>query len=231
MVDAGSYYVYNKNYFMIEFINTTKKYKNSTLALDNINLKIGDGDFIFLVGPSGAGKSTLLKLLIREERPSSGSLIVDEVDITKLPNRKLPTLRRNVGMIFQDFKLLLKKTVWENVAFTLEVCGERGESIKEKTNEVLGLVGLTDRANLYPNQISGGEAQRTAIARAAVLNPKVLLADEPTGNLDPQNAKEVMSLLDKLNKLGTTIIMATHKEEYINDKKHITVKILGGKVI
>ena len=217
-------------YSMIEFVNVTKKYKNGTTALDDVNLKIDEGQFIYLIGPSGAGKSTLLKLAIREEKPTSGKVLLDSIDVVKLPNRKIPKLRRNIGMIFQDFKLLLKKTVWENVAFALEVSGEATEPIKVKTSEVLNLVGLTDKSNLYPHQISGGEAQRAAIARAVVLNPKILLADEPTGNLDPKNASEVLMLLEKLNKMGTTIVMATHKEDLTKDSKHRFVKIDYGRL-
>lgn len=216
---------------MIEFVDVTKAYKKGSFVLSEINLKIEESEFLFLIGPSGAGKTTLLKLIIREEKPTQGKISVDGVELTRLPNRKLPSFRRDIGMIFQDFKLLPKKTVWENVAFSLEVSGEAGGKIKEKTQEVLNLIGLTEKASLYPNQISGGEAQRTAIARAVVQSPKILLADEPTGNLDSANTKEVMALLEKLNKIGTTVIMATHKEEFTLNSKHRVVKIDKGKLI
>ena len=216
---------------VIEFQDVVKKYKSGTVALDSLNFQINTGEFVFLIGPSGAGKSTVLKLLIREEKPSSGHVFVDEIDITKLPGRKIPKHRRKIGMIFQDFKLLPRKTVWENVSFSLEVSGQKTADIRNKTTEVLSLVGLSEKAKLYPNQISGGEAQRAAIARAVVLNPKILLADETTGNLDHKNATEVMSLLDKLNKLGTTIIMATHKQEYVNDEKHRVLNLQSGRIV
>lgn len=216
---------------MIEFVDVSKEYKSASFALRNIGFKIEAGEFVYLVGPSGAGKTTVLKLIIREEKPTAGEIIVDSVDVTRLPNRKLPRHRRNIGMIFQDFKLLQKKTVWENVAFSLEVAGRASQEIKEKTGEVLKLVGLDERTNLYPHQISGGEAQRAAIARAVVLNPQILLADEPTGNLDSNNSVEVMSLLEKLNKMGTTVVMATHKEEFIKPTNHKIIKISEGKLV
>ncbi|MCL5411536.1 MAG: cell division ATP-binding protein FtsE [Patescibacteria group bacterium] len=216
---------------MITFQQVSKKYPSSTTAVADINLEIPDGQFLFVVGPSGAGKSTLLKLIIREEIPTEGKIFVDELDVTKLPNRKVPHLRRRIGTIFQDFKLLSKKTVFENVAFALEIIGRPESEIKETTREVLDLVGLKDKQNLFPHQISGGEAQRVAIARAVVQKPMFVLADEPTGNLDAKSAWEIMALLQKLNELGTTVIMATHNADIVQTLPHRVVEIEHGKII
>jgi cell division transport system ATP-binding protein len=216
---------------MINFQQVTKRYANGTTAVVDIDLEVPDRQFLFIVGPSGAGKSTLLKLIIREEVPSEGKVFVDKWDVTKLPGRKVPHLRRQIGTVFQDFKLLPKKTVFENVAFALEIIGRTSKEIKEVTEEVLELVGLKDQRNLFPNQISGGEAQRVAIARAIVQKPPFVLADEPTGNLDAKSAWEIMAILQKLNELGTTVIMATHNIDIVQTLPHRMVEIEHGRII
>ncbi len=214
---------------MITFEEVSKQY-NLTTALTDINLEVEDGEFIFLIGPSGAGKSTILKLLIREELPTTGRILVGKKDITSLPANQVPHLRRTVGTIFQDFKLLPQRTVFENVSFPLEVIGLPDEEIKRTSLEALKLVGLEERAEHFPWQLSGGEEQRTAIARAMVQRPDILLADEPTGNLDPQSAWEVMQILAKLNKLGTTVIMATHNFDITSSLPHRMLEIREGKI-
>lgn len=215
---------------MIQFSDVSKKYETH-YALQDITLEIPDSEFVFLIGHSGAGKSTLLKLLIREELPSSGKVLVDDWDISQLAERHVPTLRRKIGTIFQDFKLLPQRTVYENVAFPLEVIGLSDHEISDTTNEALKLVNLTEKATHFPYQLSGGESQRTAIARAMVIRPEIILADEPTGNLDPQSAWEVMQLLTKLNSLGSTIIMATHNMDITSSLPHRLIEVHGGKVV
>src|SRR3989344_543783 len=205
---------------MISFQKVSKKYNNGTSALDDIDLDVADNEFIFITGASGAGKSTLLKLLIRDEIPSDGQIFVDDWEVTSLPKSNIPHLRRRIGTIFQDFKLLPKKTVFENVAFALEILGPDDETVQRETRETLELFSLTDKAELFPWQLSGGEAQRTAIARAFVQKPEIILADEPTGNLDPKSAWEVMKELSKLNDLGATVLMATHNVEFIKNMGH-----------
>jgi len=214
---------------MITFDEVSKQY-NLTSALSDINLEIEDGEFVFLIGPSGAGKSTLLKLLIREELPTAGRILVGERDIASIPESQVPHLRRTIGTIFQDFKLLPQRTVFENVAFPLEIIGLPDEEIQRTTMETLKLVSLDERAEHFPWQLSGGEAQRTAIARSMVQRPDILLADEPTGNLDPQSAWEVMQILAKLNKLGATILMATHNFDITNSLPHRMLEIREGKI-
>ncbi|MDP2671646.1 MAG: cell division ATP-binding protein FtsE [bacterium] len=214
---------------MIVFDEVSKQY-NLTNALSDINLEIEDGEFVFLIGPSGAGKSTLLKLLIREELPTQGQIFVGESEITSLPSNRVPHLRRVVGTIFQDFKLLPQRTVFENVAFPLEIIGLADEEVSRTSHEALKLVNLASKAEHFPWQLSGGEQQRTAIARSMVQRPEVLLADEPTGNLDPQSAWEVMQLLAKLNKLGTTIVMATHNLDITSSLPHRMLEIREGKI-
>ncbi len=216
---------------MIEFISVTKKYPNGALALDDINLKIADGEFIFIVGPSGAGKSTLLKLITRETSPTSGTILLNEEDILKIPKNKIPVLRRRIGTVFQDFKLLLTKTVFENVAVPLEVLGYKESEIEKQVSEALDKVGLLEKANSFPLQLSGGEVQRTSIARAIISKPQVLLADEPTGDLDPKNSLEVVSLIEKINKEDkTTILMATHNAQIVNHFKKRVVNLKKGKI-
>lgn len=216
---------------MIQFESVTKKYPNGQIALDDVNLKIEDGEFVFITGPSGAGKSTLLKLITRETRPSVGKVFIDEQDILKIPEGKLPILRRRIGTIFQDFKLLLNRTVFENVAVPLEVLSQKDSHIEKEVSATLEKVGLLEKANNFPAQLSGGEIQRTAIARAIVAKPVVLLADEPTGDLDPKTAREVVELLEKINKEDkTTIIMATHNEAVVNHFKKRVVVLKKGKI-
>lgn len=216
---------------MISFQSISKKYPNGTHALEDINLQIEDNEFIFLTGASGAGKSTLLKLLIKDENPTHGEIFVDDWEVTKLPKGNIPHLRRRIGTIFQDFKLLPKKTVYENVSFALEILGADNHTVKSETDETLELFGLTDKKDLFPWQLSGGEAQRSAIARAFVLKPEIILADEPTGNLDPKSAWEVLKELTKLNNLGATILMATHNIDYLKNMGHRVVELESGKIV
>src|SRR3989344_273791 len=213
---------------MILFDSVSKKF-GSTTALDNISLEIKQGEFVFIVGPSGAGKSTLLRTLTREIMPTSGKLMVGHMDITKIKDKDVPFLRRKVGVVFQDFKLLDDRTVFENVAITLEVLGKKDEEIAKMVEHILKLVEIWDKRNLFPRQLSGGEAQRTAIARAIVGKPDVLLADEPTGDLDPKTAWGVIQLLNEINSWGTTILMATHNQEIVNTLKRRVIIIKDGK--
>ena len=216
---------------MILFDRVTKKYgKKAKPALNQVNLHVEPGEFVVVVGPSGAGKSTLLKMLTREEKPSSGKLIVGGIDYDQLHDRDVPILRRKIGVIFQDFKLLDRRTVFENVAFALEMVGMPAKEIKHTVPKVLKLVGLKHKAKQFPPQLSGGERQRVAIARAVVRQPKILIADEPTGNLDPKHAWDIISILLKINMLGTTVILTTHNLDIVNRLKRRVVTIDGGKV-
>lgn len=214
---------------MIHFDCVSKKF-GSTLALDDVSLEIKQGEFVFIVGPSGAGKSSLLRMLTREILPTSGKVMVGHVDITKIKNSDVPNFRRKVGVVFQDFKLLDDRTVFENVALTLEVQNKSDEEIKKQVEHTLKLVEIWDKRNLFPRQLSGGEAQRTAIARAIVAKPDIVLADEPTGDLDPKTAWGVIQLLNEINSWGTTILMATHNQEIVNTLKRRVVKLKAGKV-
>ena len=214
---------------MIHFDCVSKKF-GSTLALDDVSLEIKQGEFVFIVGPSGAGKSSLLRMLTREILPTSGKVMVGHVDITKIKNSNVPNFRRKVGVVFQDFKLLDDRTVFENVALTLEVQNKSDEEIKKQVEHTLKLVEIWDKRNLFPRQLSGGEAQRTAIARAIVGKPDIVLADEPTGDLDPKTAWGVIQLLNEINSWGTTILMATHNQEIVNTLKRRVVKLKAGKV-
>lgn len=216
---------------MIRFENVTKKFSSTITALDDISLNISQGEFVFLVGPSGAGKSTLLKILIREYLPTTGKVIVHERDITKLKSRDIPKYREKIGVVFQDFKLLDDKTVFENVALTLEVQGKAEAEIDKEVEHTLKLVEIWNRRFLFPRQLSGGEAQRTAIARAVVGKPDIVLADEPTGDLDPQTAWGVIQLLNEINSWGTTVIMSTHNQEIVNTLKRRVIQLKDGKVI
>ena len=215
---------------MIAFREVSKQY-DSLIALADVSFEVADAEFVFLVGPTGAGKSTLLKLIIREELPSSGKVFVDSLEISDLPASKVPHLRRRVGTIFQDFKLLPQRTVFENVAFPLEILGLPDPEIEKTAEEILELVGLEHKANHFPTQLSGGEAQRTAIARAMVLRPEIILADEPTGNLDARSAWEVMQLLARLNNLGTTVLMATHNMDITSSLPHKKLELQKGRVV
>lgn len=210
---------------MIRFVDICKKYSHEVLALNRISLHIKKGEFVFLVGASGAGKSTLIKLLLKEEEPTSGRIFMNNREITKLPGRQIPYLRREMGVVFQDFRLLPKKTVFENVAFAMEMTGAPSKQIRRQVPMILSMVALSNRANNYPNQLSGGEQQRVSIARAIVNNPTVLIADEPTGNLDSDTSWEIMKLLSFINKRGTTIVMATHNKEIVEvmQKRVITL--------
>ncbi|MBI4035393.1 cell division ATP-binding protein FtsE [Candidatus Daviesbacteria bacterium] len=215
---------------MILFETVSKKY-GSIIALDDVSLDIKQGEFVFIVGPSGAGKSTLLRILTREISPSSGKVLINNIDITKLKDKDIPSLRRKIGMIFQDFKLLDDRTVFENVALTLEALGKRDDEISKMVEHTLKLVEIWDQRNLFPRQLSGGEAQRTTIARAVVGKPDIVLADEPTGDLDPKTAWGVIQLLNEINSWGTTVIMATHNQEIVNTLKRRVVTLKKGKLI
>lgn len=215
---------------VIRFQNVSKKFSPTITALEDIDLEIQGGEFLFLVGPSGAGKSTLLRLLAHEYLPSSGKITIDNVDIARIKSNDLPFYRRKVGFVFQDFKLLDDRTVFENVALSLEVRNMKDEEIKKEVEKILKLFEIWDRRKLFPAQLSGGEAQRTAIARAIIGKPDILLADEPTGDLDPQTSWGVMQLLNEINSWGTTIIMATHNAEIVNTLKRRVVSIKGGKI-
>ncbi len=216
---------------MLKFESVTKKYPNGQIALESLDLEFPDGSFIFIVGASGAGKSTLLKLITREIIPSSGRILFNDQDILRIPTSKIPVLRRRIGTIFQDFKLLLNRTVFENVSLPLEVLGVKEAEIQKKVSEVLEKVGILDKAESFPVQLSGGEIQRTAIARAIVSNPEILLADEPTGDLDPHNSKQVVEILEKINQDDkTTVIMATHNMSIVNHFKKRVIKLKDGKV-
>ncbi len=214
---------------MIKFQSVVKEY-NGQKALDGISLQIHHGEFISLVGLSGAGKSTLLKLIIGEEKIDGGKILIDDVDISHVRKADLPYLRRKIGMVFQDIKLLPKRTAFENVAFAMEVCGHTLEKIKKEVPQILELVGLAHKADSFPHEISGGEQQRVAIARSLSHRPVLLLADEPTGNLDEVNAMEVLDLLLKINELGTTVILATHASDLVNKIKKRVITIEEGKI-
>ncbi|RKO65800.1 cell division ATP-binding protein FtsE [Desulfofundulus salinus] len=216
---------------MIRFYGVTKIYPNGVKALDNVNLHIRKGEFLFLVGPSGAGKSTLTKLIFREELPTRGQVLFNGKNVARLRSREVPYLRRKIGMVFQDFRLLPQKTVFENVAFALEVTGASYREIKRRVPEVLKLVGLEGKANVLPAQLSGGEQQRVGIARAIVNNPVLLIADEPTGNLDPETAWELMELFQKINNAGTTILMVTHARDIVDAMKKRVVALESGRIV
>ena len=205
--------------------------KDGNPALNDVSFEIADGEFVFLVGQSGAGKSTILRLLIREESAQAGTVLIDDINIGMLPEKEVPKLRRNIGMVFQDFRLLPEKTVSENVAFALQVLNKSPDEIKQTVPAVLDLVGLLDKANRRPEQLSGGEQQRVAIARALVNRPAILMADEPTGNLDPDTSVEIMRLLDQINKAGTTVIMATHDAGIVDQMRKRVIEITGGAII
>jgi cell division transport system ATP-binding protein len=215
---------------LIKVTNVEKQYKSGVNALKGVDLAIKKGDFVFIIGASGSGKSTLMKLLYREEKPTQGKIFIGGVNVAKLRNRKVFVLRRKLGVVFQDYKLLPKKTVYENVAFALEVLGKKKTEIREAVLKSLELVGLTGKARVYPSRLSGGEAQRVAIARAIVNNPKILLCDEPTGNLDPEKSMEIMKVLEEINKLGTTVIVVTHDKAIVNEMKRHVILLEDGRV-
>ncbi|EEM03307.1 FtsE (Cell-division ATP-binding protein) [Bacillus pseudomycoides] len=211
--------------------NVYKEYPNGMKAIDGLTVSIKQGEFVYVVGPSGAGKSTFIKMMYREEKPTTGSINVNGLVIETLAERDVPYFRRQLGVIFQDFKLLPKLTVYENVAFALEVIEEEPDAIRERVTEVLGLVSLEDRADALPTELSGGEQQRVAIARAIVNKPKVVIADEPTGNLDIDTALDIMSIFKRINERGTTIVMATHNADIVNTIRHRVIAIEGGKIV
>lgn len=215
---------------MIHFKEVSKHY-NTFQVLNNISFGIKQGEFVSLVGPSGAGKSTLIKLLTREENVTEGQIFFGDTDITRLPQRELPILRRRIGTIFQDFKLLADRTVFENVAFALEVAGSPEERIYQDVPRVLKIVGLADKTDRFPVELSGGEKQRVAAARALIHRPDIIAADEPTGNLDPLNTWEIIRLLIKINEMGTTVILATHDKEIINALKQRVITLKDGKIV
>ncbi|AMW98184.1 cell division ATP-binding protein FtsE [Rummeliibacillus sp. G93] len=216
---------------MIEMKNVYKKYPNGIVALNGLNIRINQGEFVYIVGPSGAGKSTFIKMMYREEKASSGEIVVNGMNLSNLKNKEVPYLRRQIGVVFQDFKLLPKLTVFENVAFALEVIEEHPEKIRKRVMDVLDLVGLKKKARMFPDELSGGEQQRVSIARSIVNLPKVVIADEPTGNLDPDTSWEIMSLFEEINARGTTIIMATHNREIVNNMRRRVVAIEGGLIV
>lgn len=216
---------------MIEMKKVYKKYPNGVVAANGIDVEIKQGEFVYVVGPSGAGKSTFIKMMYREERPSSGDIIVNGVNLATLRNKRVPLLRRQLGVVFQDFKLLPKLNVYENVAFALEVIEESPKVIRRRVTDVLELVGLKHKARMFPNELSGGEQQRVAIARSIVNNPKVVIADEPTGNLDPDTSWEIMNIFEEINNRGTTIVMATHNKEIVNTMRHRVIAIEGGLIM
>ncbi len=216
---------------MIEMKGVRKVYPNGVTALNGINLKIDSGEFVYVVGPSGAGKSTFIKLLYRETTPTSGYVLINGHDISEIKNRDIPKLRRDIGVVFQDFKLLPKLTVYENVAFALEVIEESPKKIRRKVMDVLDLVKLKNKARFRPDELSGGEQQRIAIARAIVNNPKLLIADEPTGNLDPDTSWDIMRIFTEVNNRGTTILMATHSKDIVNTFKKRVVAIEQGRIV
>ncbi|MBO4953599.1 MAG: cell division ATP-binding protein FtsE [Clostridia bacterium] len=215
---------------MISLQGVSKVYPNGTVALDQVDLEIQKGEFVFVVGPSGAGKSTVIKLLLHEEVPTEGDVYINDYCVNQLSRKELPYLRRSMGVVFQDFRLLPNKTVYENVAFAMEVVGESKRKMRRTIPSILSMVGLAHKARMKPSELSGGEQQRVALARALVNNPPLLVADEPTGNLDPQTASEIMDLLDQINRRGTTVVVATHAKELVDAMKKRVITIEDGKV-
>ena len=215
---------------MIQLKKVTKQYGDN-FGLSDVNIKINDGEFVFLVGPSGAGKSTFIKLILKEIEPDEGSIYFDDMEVTSMSNRLVPMYRRNIGIVFQDFRLLQKKTVYENVAFAMEAVHQKRKLIKKQVPHILKLVGISEKADRYPHELSGGEQQRVAIARAIVNNPKVLIADEPTGNLDPEKSWEIMNLLNQINMRGTTVVMVTHEKDIVDRMGKRVIQIEAGKVV
>jgi cell division transport system ATP-binding protein len=217
---------------VIRLERVTKLYKTSTRpALDRVSMSVEKGEFVFLIGPSGSGKSTFLRLLLREDVPTKGDIYVSDMNVAKLPRRRVPKLRQRIGCVFQDFRLLPNKTVGENVAFALEVIGKSRNTVSKVVPEVLDLVGLTGKADRMPHELSGGEQQRVAIARAFVNRPQVLLADEPTGNLDPDTSQDIMLLLERINRTGTTVLMATHDHSIVDSMRRRVVELDLGTVV
>ncbi len=216
---------------MIEFRNVSKVYNNGTEALHNVNLRVDKGEFVFIVGSSGAGKSTFLKLITCEERPNSGQIIVDGVDVSRLRKGKIPYVRRKMGMVFQDFRLIDHMTVYDNVAFAMRVVGARPKTIKKRVPYILSLVGLQHKAKHYPTELSGGERQRVGLARALVNNPSMIIADEPTGNIDPALSFEIVDLLSEINRRGTTVLMVTHEHSLVKHFHKRIIQIHSGEIV
>jgi cell division transport system ATP-binding protein len=216
---------------LIEFVNVSKVYKTGTHALNDFNVSIDRGEFVFVVGPSGAGKSTFIKLLMREEAPTSGEIYVNGQNLVKLKRRKVPYFRRTMGVVFQDFRLIPNITVYENIAFALRVTNVTGREIRGRVPYILGLVGLESKAKSLPEHLSGGEQQRVALARALVNNPALLIADEPTGNIDPDLSFEIVDLLSEINKCGTTVVMVTHEHRLVSEFNHRVIAIDEGTVV
>lgn len=215
---------------MIEFKNVVKDYGNEVLGADHLTVKINQGEFVYVVGPSGAGKSTFIKLMYHEVGATSGEIRVNNYNVSSITNKEIPFLRRELGIVFQDFKLLPRLTIFENVAYALQVIEKKPEDVEKRVNEILAEVGLTEKAQSFPNEISGGEQQRVAIARAIANRPGILIADEPTGNLDPDTSEEIMRILEKINSDGTTVVMATHNSNMVNEHKHRVLEISAGKI-
>lgn len=213
---------------MIEFKNISKLYNNNVKALSDVSINIESGEFVFLVGPSGAGKSTFIKMILKEVEPTSGKVVVNNTDLSKLARNDVPYFRRKIGMVFQDFRLIPNLNVYENVAFAMKVVEATPKEIRRRVPMVLSLVGLSHKYKMFPNELSGGEQQRVSLARAIVNNPSVLIADEPTGNLDPETAKEIMDLLEDINRAGTTILMATHAKDIVDNMKKRVIAIEKG---
>ncbi len=216
---------------MIEYKNVVKEYTNGVLATDHISLKIEQGEFVYVVGPSGAGKSTFIKMMYHQEVPTSGEIKVNEYELEKMKNSEVPYLRRELGVVFQDFKLLPRLTVFENIAYALQVIEKEPEEVQKRVVRVLDLVGLSHKADSFPNELSGGEQQRIAIARAIANKPSILIADEPTGNLDPETAEGIMEIMERINNDGTTVVMATHNSYIVNEYKHRVIEIADGRII
>lgn len=216
---------------MIRFENVSKIYKGEKKALDDISIDIKKGEFVFLVGSSGAGKSTFIKLLLKEEEPTEGNIIINEMETTNISKRKIPKLRRSMGVVFQDFRLLPNKTVYENIAFAMEITGNKAKDIRRKVPSILSMVGLSDKARSYPSELSGGEQQRVGIARAIINNPSLLIADEPTGNLDPTNSTDIMNLLKDINNRGTTVLVATHAKDQVDKMLQRVIALDKGKKV
>ena len=216
---------------MIEISKLTKTYDRGTKALKDVNITIDDGEFVFITGRSGSGKSTLIKILLKEVEPTSGRVVVNDMDLRKMPRRYVPKYRRRLGVVFQDFRLLKDKTVYENVAFAQRVIGESSRTIRESVPQMLKMVGLSSKYKFFPHQLSGGEQQRVAIARALINRPEILLADEPTGNLDSFNTHEIMNLLDQINQRGTTVIVVTHSQEMVAEMNKRVITMDRGEVV
>lgn len=216
---------------MIEMHDVWKTYDNGNDAVQGIDVTISKGEFVYVVGPSGAGKSTFIKLMYREERPTKGKIYINGINVDRVKERRIPQIRRNIGVVFQDFRLLPRKTAYENVAFAMEVIETPPKRIQKRVNELFELIGLEDRKDAYPDELSGGEMQRVAIARAMVNQPSVVIADEPTGNLDPETSWDIMKLFEQINDMGTTVVMATHNRDIVNQMKKRVIAIENGQIV